>query len=217
MAADWFSSLYPKDQAGVTAMAGEPSKFLNSWKEIAAYLHCGVRTVQRWESALGLPVVRPHGRAHSPVLAACADIDDWVRLRSRKVQTQISVGATARMTPQLPLKLLNSGIDLGVTFATMAISSHLRGTDTAQRLRSRATQIHRLVLGILDRIGWNHQDAVKVGLRLKELELALEKFGDWVSEKRVGEHAMKEIPETESIIRWAPNLEGFSKRLEGSF
>ncbi len=29
---------------------------LNGWKEIAAHFGKGVRTVQRWEKALGLPV-----------------------------------------------------------------------------------------------------------------------------------------------------------------
>ncbi len=31
---------------------------LNSWKEIAAYMGRGVRTVQRWERDLALPVRR---------------------------------------------------------------------------------------------------------------------------------------------------------------
>jgi len=31
---------------------------LSGWKEIASYLHCGVRTVQRWEMD-GLPIRRP--------------------------------------------------------------------------------------------------------------------------------------------------------------
>ena len=34
-------------------------RFLNTWKEIATYMGRGVRTVQRWERELGLPVRRP--------------------------------------------------------------------------------------------------------------------------------------------------------------
>jgi hypothetical protein len=34
---------------------------LTTWKEVAAYLGKGVRTVQRWEAELGLPVRRPKG------------------------------------------------------------------------------------------------------------------------------------------------------------
>jgi hypothetical protein len=36
---------------------------LNSWKEIASYMGRGVRTVQRYERELHLPVGRIHGKA----------------------------------------------------------------------------------------------------------------------------------------------------------
>jgi predicted DNA-binding transcriptional regulator AlpA len=52
---------------------------LSSWKEIAAYLNRGVRTVQRWESELHLPVHRPLGKSRSAVLALRAELDDWLR------------------------------------------------------------------------------------------------------------------------------------------
>jgi hypothetical protein len=51
---------------------------LNSWKEIAAYLGRGVRTVQRWEQELGLPVRRPRGKERSAVIALKPDLDAWL-------------------------------------------------------------------------------------------------------------------------------------------
>ena len=51
---------------------------LNGWKEIAQYLGRGVRTVQRWETELALPVRRPRGRSRSAVLAFTADLDAWL-------------------------------------------------------------------------------------------------------------------------------------------
>ncbi len=39
----------------------------------------GVRTVQRWEHDLGLPVRRPRHHLHSPVVAITAEIDEWLR------------------------------------------------------------------------------------------------------------------------------------------
>ena len=53
-------------------------RILNSWKEIAQYLGRGVRTVQRWEAELGLPVRRPRGHARSSVLALSSELDEWV-------------------------------------------------------------------------------------------------------------------------------------------
>lgn len=51
---------------------------LNSWKEIAQYLERGVRTVQRWETDLALPVRRPRGKKRSAVIAMRCDLDDWL-------------------------------------------------------------------------------------------------------------------------------------------
>ena len=52
---------------------------LTSWKEIAQYLGKGVRTVQRWERNMGLPVRRPNGRSKGVVFATAEDIDGWLR------------------------------------------------------------------------------------------------------------------------------------------
>lgn len=54
------------------------NKLLNSWKEIAHYLSRGVRTVQRWERDLELPVRRPYKKKRSVVIALSADIDQWL-------------------------------------------------------------------------------------------------------------------------------------------
>lgn len=60
------------------AMADKQNSFLNSWKEIAQYLGRGVRTVQRWETELGLPVRRPRGRSRSAVIAVASELDQWM-------------------------------------------------------------------------------------------------------------------------------------------
>jgi hypothetical protein len=53
-------------------------RILSSWKEIANYLGKGVRTVQRWEGTIGLPVRRPTAGNSSIVLAYTAEIDEWL-------------------------------------------------------------------------------------------------------------------------------------------
>ncbi len=55
------------------------SPVLNSWKEIAQYLGRGVRTVERWEKELGLPVRRPRNHPRSPVVAIPSELDEWLR------------------------------------------------------------------------------------------------------------------------------------------
>ena len=60
----------------------EDSTVLSSWKDIAKYLGKGVRTVQRWERHLGLPVRRPNGASQkSAVLLYRGDVDAWLATR----------------------------------------------------------------------------------------------------------------------------------------
>ena len=54
---------------------------LSSWKEIAAYLKSGVRTVQRWERLEGLPVRRHLHQKNGTVYAYKPDLDAWLRKR----------------------------------------------------------------------------------------------------------------------------------------
>ncbi len=60
----------------------EQSTVLSSWKDIARYMGKGVRTVQRWERELGLPVKRPNGVVQkSAVVLHRSDLDAWLETR----------------------------------------------------------------------------------------------------------------------------------------
>jgi len=49
----------------------------------------GVRTVQRWEHDLGLPVRRPWGTTRSTVIALSSEIDAWIKNRPLAANTRI--------------------------------------------------------------------------------------------------------------------------------
>jgi predicted DNA-binding transcriptional regulator AlpA len=55
----------------------ESQEVLSGWKEIAKHLGKGVRTVQRYERGVGLPVRRPTD-ASAVVFAFTSEIDAWV-------------------------------------------------------------------------------------------------------------------------------------------
>lgn len=59
-----------------------PPGDLTGWKEIAAHLGRSVRSVQRWESDLGLPVRRVRTQTSEVVFARRSEIDAWVAARS---------------------------------------------------------------------------------------------------------------------------------------
>ncbi len=63
---------------------------LDSWKEIAGYLKKEVRTVQRWEKSLGLPVRRLTQGKQGTVFAYKADLDAWWLESQSKVDVEES-------------------------------------------------------------------------------------------------------------------------------
>jgi TolB-like protein len=73
---------------------------LDSWKQIAAYLRRGVRTVRRWEREEGLPVHRHVHRTLGSVYAFTDEIDSW-REHNRRGAT----GPRPEITEAAPLSI----------------------------------------------------------------------------------------------------------------
>src|SRR6266852_5620587 len=93
-----------------------PDNFLDSWKEIAAYLGREVRTVQRWEKKEGLPVHRQIHEKLGTVYAYKSEVDAWWKERSAKLASKSENGEMAEgprivawptSTPEIPDEELN--------------------------------------------------------------------------------------------------------------
>ena len=72
-----------------------PSDRLDSWKEIAAYLNRGVRTVVRWETDEGLPVHRLHHDERASVFAYKSELAAWRDSRTTAVHRPTVIPAVA--------------------------------------------------------------------------------------------------------------------------
>lgn len=66
----------------------ESQHILDSWKEIADYLRRAVRTCQRWEIDLGLPIHRLDGSPRASVFAYKEEIDAWLKRMLQEQQIQ---------------------------------------------------------------------------------------------------------------------------------
>jgi hypothetical protein len=81
---------------------------LNSWKEIAQYLDRGVRTVQRWEQELRLPVHRIGKGKRSPVYALVPEVRFWlttVEVDSERPERQlVSLFSRQKNSEDSPLR-----------------------------------------------------------------------------------------------------------------
>jgi hypothetical protein len=80
--------------------AGERRR-LDSWKEIAAFLGRGVRTVQRWEREEGLPVHRLAHAERGSVFADPAELTDWWKSRQITAAAKPSIAPAAAPEPRL--------------------------------------------------------------------------------------------------------------------
>jgi hypothetical protein len=114
------------------SMTKDP-ELLTCWKDIAEYMGKGVRTVQRWEQTLDLPVRRPRGKAYkSTVLARPKDLDVWLASRwsSRSQrdaendtvtppQTNLGFGSLVRASRELRRTNHLLTIEVGIALATL--------------------------------------------------------------------------------------------------
>ena len=147
---------------------------LDSWKEIAAYLKRGARTVQRWEREEGLPVHRlVHGKLGS-VYAYQAELDAWWRSREAELANEppLPAGATPSVAV-LPFADMSRERDLAYFCEGMAeeILDALSGIP-GLRVSSRTASFHSRTPGA---------DTREIGRRLRVgmlLEGSVRKSGD---------------------------------------
>lgn len=117
---------------------------LNSWKEIASYLDRGVRTVQRWERELQLPIHRIGKGKRSPVYAITTELKLWIRTteipRAQKTAPQPNLLAKSGRPIEDSLRLLTSVRALAQT----VVENSLLQQRQAEILRARMVQIREL-------------------------------------------------------------------------
>jgi hypothetical protein len=68
----------------------QQKKILATWKEIADYLNCSVRTCIRWEADAGLPVHRVEDAPKTRVFAYPHELDAWLQTANHKKVAAIS-------------------------------------------------------------------------------------------------------------------------------
>jgi hypothetical protein len=74
-------------------MEGHPR--LESWKEISSYLGRSIKTCQRWEVELGLPIHRLDGTPRARVFAEPAELDAWMTEKLSHIRAR--PGARAKL------------------------------------------------------------------------------------------------------------------------
>ena len=86
-----------------------PSRRLDSWKDIAAYLKRDVSTVQRWERREALPVHRHRHEKLGSVYAFRSELDDWLHGRGLHAEQKTRRGEDSSFLSQLHTRVGRAG------------------------------------------------------------------------------------------------------------
>jgi hypothetical protein len=114
---------------------------LSSWKEIAHFFGKGVRTVQRWEKTLDLPIHRPPGAPSNVVLARTSDLEEWMHRGpvSRAELESSGVAAESGAIASLP------GLEREVTFLAELVGINVPQADSSATSEDRVSALTELV------------------------------------------------------------------------
>src|SRR5215471_6656621 len=123
-------------ELAVVEMAARMEIF-SGWKEIASYMGKGVRTVQRYEREMRLPIHRPAGKSHGAVVASKLELDNWVTSSPAR-NDFVSKNWPADRVNSLGVNFLQVDSEIALTFASMALETknmekRTRTTQTAQK------------------------------------------------------------------------------------
>jgi hypothetical protein len=135
------------------------SDVLNSWKEVAAYLGRGVRTVQRWERELALPVRRPRGKSRSAVIAFRAELDIWLSHSWLNGDRAVEPAVVSPELSPVQLPVDNQGRKHGHLHDQTSIligKTHQllsRSNDLCQRSRFLSIEVSRMVVRATTTLG----------------------------------------------------------------
>ena len=159
---------------------------LDSWKEIAAYLKRGARTVQRWEREEGLPVHRLVHDKLGSIYAYQQELDAWWRSREAELANEPPLPPeTAPSVAVLPFADMSQERDQayfcegmaeeildalnrvqGLRVSSRTASFHFRPPDADTREIGRRLRVGTLLEGSVRKSG----DQLRIVLQLTDAE-----------------------------------------------
>lgn len=150
-------------------------EFLTGWKEIANYLNRGVRTIQRYERELGLPIRRPAKNAVGSVTAVKVELDGWVSARLVRVLAERNVQPVVDRANMLKADFLRIDSEVALTFSGIALgaSDHDRRSRTSQAARKAYDTVIRLREGV----DLTDAESNKLDANLQRLKSELQSLG----------------------------------------
>ena len=148
---------------------------LNSWKDIAKYLNCGLRTAQRWEADLKMPVTRVRPGKRGPVLSDTDHLDRWIRTRGANIAAN-ELPALRQRTIEEGQRLFRTELNIAAQMAQLSVSS--LNPDMAERRRRAARRACESVeKHLLANRTFTREDLNLFQTKLQNLKAHLQRMG----------------------------------------
>lgn len=156
------------------------TQYLTGWKEIANYLGKGVRTVQRHERELGLPIHRPNGKSAGSVIATKKELDDWVEASPTRVDSMPKRWPTGR-TNKVGAQFLQIDSEIALTFSSLAMGAGEEGK--RKRTAQTALKAHQTIMHLRKGIKLTDAQKDKLDANLQRLKIDLQRLGVFRKER----------------------------------
>ena len=147
---------------------GAESQILSGWKAIANYLGVGVRSVQRYERELGLPIFRPAGKSKSRVMAIKSELYRWAK-RGKGVPARLDY-RTMRLFEQanrIGAQFLLIDAEVALTLSGLALKTD--SIEKKKRQSATARTAYHTIMRLRKNLDLNEAERDKLDAKLQRL------------------------------------------------
>ena len=155
----------------VLSAGGGSSIFISGWKDIATYLNKGVRTVQRYEREIGLPIHRPSGKSAGSVIATKTELEHWVKAGPVGVKHW-----PTQRTNAIGAEFLQVDSEIALTFSGLALGARDEGN--RGRTAQAAHRAYETIMRLRERIELTEAQTEKLDRNLLRLKSELQRLGE---------------------------------------
>jgi PIN domain nuclease of toxin-antitoxin system len=149
-------------------------EIFSGWKQIANYLGKGVRSVQRYERELALPIHRPAGKSRAAVIATKSELDNWVTAGPVRVDLSPKRWLSAR-TNRIGAEFLQVDSEIALTFCGLALQAR---DEAARKHRAQiARKAYDTITRLRKGIDLNEEEMDKLETNLQRLRNELQSLG----------------------------------------
>jgi hypothetical protein len=150
------------------------TEILSGWKEIANYLRKGVRTVQRYERELQLPIRRPANKSTGSVVATKSELDGWIAAIPSRPDPPPKIWPSEQ-THRVGAEFLQIDSEIGLTFSSLALDS--RDAEKKNRTAQTARRAYDTIMRLRKGIDLTKAESDKLDTNLKRLQTELQRLG----------------------------------------